>query len=227
MNEEMQVNEEIQKTHNLILDENNRIVAIDCFPSKTQKEVQVNTDDFPMPYEEFCFEFHNYSYIENQFVLTEELYGTNLNILEKNNQQLILIDMLADGELNTYLESIPDAKAAKIPLMYTPWSDFIGKALKKDKRIEYGGVLWKVRQDIVTVLENQPPSVETASLYERIDVEHAGTIDDPIPYANTMTVYNGKYYLEDGIKYKCIRDSGQPLYASCASLVGNYFQVVE
>lgn len=40
-----------------------------------------------------------------------------------------------------------------------------------------------------------------------------------------MTVYNGKYYLEDGITYKCVRDPGQPLYATCASLVGNYFEV--
>lgn len=62
-------------------------------------------------------------------------------------------------------------------------------------------------------------------LWEVIDVEHAGTLEDPIPYDQTMTVYNGKYYLEEGITYKCVRDSGQPLYATCASLVGNYFEV--
>lgn len=59
------------------------------------------------------------------------------------------------------------------------------------------------------------PSINTASLWEVINVENAGTLDDPIPYDQTMTVYNGKYYLEEGIIYKCIRDSGQPLYATC------------
>ena len=84
--------------------------------------------------------------------------------------------------------------------------------------------LWKCRQ-AHTSQENWKPSIATASLWERIDEQHAGTLEDPIPYANTMTVYNGKYYIEDGIIYKCIRDSGQPLYATCASLVGNYFEV--
>lgn len=27
--------------------------------------------------------------------------------------------------------------------------------------------------------------------------------------------------------YKCIRCSGQPLYATCESLIGNYFEVAE
>ena len=40
-----------------------------------------------------------------------------------------------------------------------------------------------------------------------------------------MKVYNGKYYIEDGIIYLCTRDSGNPLYASCASLVPHYFDV--
>ena len=93
-----------------------------------------------------------------------------------------------------------------------------------------GEKLYEVRQDISVVLENQPPGIETAALYVVIDQEHEGTLEDPIPYDQMMEVFAGKYYLEDGIIYICNRDSGQPLYATCASLAGDsrsYFSVVE
>lgn len=132
--------------------------------------------------------------------------------------------MMTDSARNSFLVELPDEKAVMIPLCYDAWTT--DKAYKVGDRVLCDGKLWKCRQ-AHTSQENWKPSIETASLWEVIDVEHAGTLDDPIPYDQTMTVYNGKYYLEEGIKYKCIRDSGQPLYTSCASLVGNYFEVAE
>jgi hypothetical protein len=43
-------------------------------------------------------------------------------------------------------------------------------------------------------LENQPPSIDTAALYEEIVEDHAGTKEDPIPYNNNMELKLGKYY---------------------------------
>lgn len=146
-------------------------------------------------------------------------------------QNVLLEQMMVEAQKTSFLVELPDSEAVKIPYCYDSWDSYIGKPLTKlneqgkENRIEYNGELWKVRNDIPVVLENQAPGIETAALYERIDEQHAGTLEDPIPYANTMTVYNGKYYIEEGIIYKCIRDSGQPLYATCASLVGNYFEV--
>ncbi len=65
-------------THSLILNEKNQIVAIDCLPSKKQTEIEVSEDELPMNYNDFCFEFHKYSYIENQFIETEQLYTLNV-----------------------------------------------------------------------------------------------------------------------------------------------------
>lgn len=214
---------EVEQMHNLIVDEKNRIVAIDCLPSEKQKIVEVSENKFPMPYEDFCFEFHNYSYIENQFVLTEELYGANVTLLEKMNQQTMLIEMLTENNVQTYLEELPDEEAATIPLMYQSWG--VGIDYKVNDRIECDSLLWKCRNAHKSQ-ENWKPSIDTASLWEVIEVQHAGTIDDPIPYVNTMTVYKDKYYLENEVLYKCIRDSGQPLCASCESLIGNYFEKV-
>lgn len=151
---------------------------------------------------------------------------------EKEKQEELLKDMMFESEKVSFLIELSDNEAAKIPLCYPSWGSCIGKPLPKlneqgkENRIEYQGELWKVRQDISIVLENQLPGLETASLYERIDIEHKGTIDDPIPYDKTMTVYIDKYYMQNGILYLCIEDSGQPLYADCENLP-RYFQKVE
>lgn len=149
--------------------------------------------------------------------------------LSKPIKEEPVAELTTDQEyaINCAVMLMSDSQALNCISVFPTWESYIGKSLKTGERVVYKDELWKVRQDISAVLDNQAPSIETAALYERIDEEHAGTLEDPIPYANTMTVFNGKYYLEDGITYKCIRDSGQPLYASCASLVGNYFEKVE
>lgn len=167
----------------------------------------------------------NYKYEDGKLVeLTpeekEEFYHTQE--AEKSMQEASLQAMMTASARNSFLVELPDSEAAKIPLCYDAWET--DKAYKVGDRVLSDGKLWKCRQ-AHTSQENWKPSINTASLWEVINVENAGTLDDPIPYDQTMTVYNGKYYLEEGIIYKCIRDSGQPLYASCASLVGNYFEV--
>ena len=146
-------------------------------------------------------------------IYNEEVYFEEENALQA---------MMIESARASFLVELDDTQAAKLPLCYDPWTT--DTAYKVGDRVESDGKLWKCRQ-AHTSQENWKPSVKTASLWEVINVENAGTLDDPIPYDQTMTVYNGKYYLEEGIIYKCVRDSGQPLYATCASLVGNYFEV--
>jgi len=146
------------------------------------------------------------------------IYNEEVTFEEENALQA----MMAASARASFLAKLQDTEASKLTLCYDPW--VTDKAYKVGDRVESDGKLWKCRQ-AHTSQANWKPSINTASLWEVINVENAGTLDDPIPYDQTMTVYNGKYYLEEGIIYKCIRDSGQPLYATCASLVGNYFEV--
>ncbi len=143
---------------------------------------------------------------------------------EKIRQADELERMMKLSQQTAFLIDLPDSEAAKIPYCYDSWQ--VGVDYKTGDRVESDGKLWKRKQDH-TSQENWKPSIDTASLWEVIDVEHAGTIDDPIPYDMNMEVFKDKYYIENDVIYKCIRDSGQPLYASCASLVGNYFELVE
>ena len=59
-----------------------------------------------------------------------------------------------------------------------------------------------------------------------LGVEYGGTLEDPIPYATGMEVFNGKYYIGNDILYLCNRDSGTALYNNLADLVGHYVSVV-
>lgn len=125
------------------------------------------------------------------------------------------------------IQLMSNEQALNCKSVFPKWETFIGGEMKKNTRFTYSGELYIANQDISVVLENQYPSMDTAALYSRIDEEHEGTYEDPIPYSQMMTVEEGKYYLEEEIIYKCIRSSEQPLYATCASLVGNYFEVAE
>lgn len=123
--------------------------------------------------------------------------------------------------------SLTNNEALKVKDMYPQWSEFINKKLTQGMKVQYGDKLYKVRQDIAAVLENQPPSIDTAALYEEINETHAGTLEDPIPYNNNMELEKGKYYSQDGVTYLCTRSTGQAIYNNLSELVGIYVQTIE
>lgn len=128
--------------------------------------------------------------------------------------------------VNTLAASVTDADALQMKSIYPQWESLIGKAVKKDEKMQYGGRLWKVIQ-AHTVQEQWKPGTGTESLYTEVVESAAGTQGDPIPYNNNMELENGKYYSQGGVVYKCTRDTGQPVYNPLADLVGLYVEVVK
>lgn len=138
-----------------------------------------------------------------------------------------------DGQLREMLldtyngrTDIPDGEALKRPLLVYPWEDYIGKGLAKGQIVSHNGRLWRVRQDVAAVLDNQPPGVDTAALYGVIEVEADGTAENPIAYDPPMEIFEGKYYTQNGVKYRCVRSSGQELAHGLDELVGTYVENV-
>lgn len=121
---------------------------------------------------------------------------------------------------------LTDGESLEVKDMYPEWSEFINKALTQGMKVQYDNKLYKVRQYIAAVLENQPPSIHTAALYEEINETHAGTLEDPIPYNNNMELEEGKYYSQVGVTYLCTRSTGQAVYHNLSELVGIYVEVV-
>lgn len=119
---------------------------------------------------------------------------------------------------------LTDDQALTVKMLYPVWQ--AGRDYIKDERFRYGNDLYKVLTPH-TSQADWLPGTGTESLYARIDETHAGTLTDPIPYAGNMVLENGKYYTQDGVVYKCTRDTINPVYNPLSDLVGLYVEVTE
>lgn len=117
---------------------------------------------------------------------------------------------------------LTDDQALTVRELYQPWR--AGKEYAMDERFRQGDDLYKVVKPH-TSQADWPPGEGTESLYARIDVTHAGTLNDPIPYAGNTALESGKYYSQGGVVYKCTRDTINPVYNPLADLVGLYVEV--
>lgn len=134
--------------------------------------------------------------------------------------------------------SLSDSEAAKSPELIARWSDRIGETVEPGDRrsdTDADGVLrvYKVREGQGhTTQESWPPHL-TPALWVVVDIDHAGTADDPIPAARGMEYVYGLYYKdgEDGKLYLCERTGSQAgekitLQFLPHELVGQYFTEV-
>lgn len=134
--------------------------------------------------------------------------------------------------------SLSDGEAAKSPELVARWADHIGETVKPGDRrsdMDESGVLHVYRVNKGqghTTQENWPPH-KTSALWTIIDIEHAGTQDDPIPAARGMEYTYGLYYKdpEDTKLYLCERvgeAAGGKIVLQYLphELVGQYFTAV-
>lgn len=128
-------------------------------------------------------------------------------------------------KVQTRTMSLTNDEALSMPDCFDSFEELVGQEVSAGRIIRFGDGLWKVRQ-AHTVQAHYPPSMATAALYERVDREHAGTADDPIPYAPPMEIFAGNYYIQGGTVYRCTRDSGQALTHDLSALVGLYVEAV-
>jgi hypothetical protein len=118
-----------------------------------------------------------------------------------------------------------DLDALAVKDIYPAWKNLIGQTVNVDFKLTYDGKLYKVIQ-AHTVQADWIPGVGTESLYAVIDEGHTGAEDDPIPYDGNMELFEGLYYVQNGVTYRCTRNSGQPVYHALSDLVGLYVEVV-
>lgn len=146
----------------------------------------------------------------------------------REEKTMQLMSMLLPTTINT----IPmDNNTALYYQEFHPhWVTFVGGKLSKGDRVQHNGRLFRLLQDVLTVIANQEPgSVGMAAIYEEINETHAGTLQDPIPYDHVagMFLEAGLFYTEDGIVGECI-ESVQSVW-SIADLIagGRYMRGIE
>ena len=135
--------------------------------------------------------------------------------------------MLIKQQINNL--TVDDQTAFRMIRFYPEWSDLAAKSFTAEKvgyKFVHAGKLYKTRQEKHTFSSAWIPGEGTESIYERIDEVHDGSKYDPIPYDGNMTLENGKYYTQDGVKYICTRDTGNPVYHALTDLVGIYVEIV-
>lgn len=126
---------------------------------------------------------------------------------------------------------LSDGEAAKMPSLSKMW--VVGEQVEPGDRRYYEptGRLYKVREGQGHTTQADWPPDQTPAMWAVVDVDHAGTLDDPIPAARGMDYIYGKYYSdpEDGNIYLCKRTGEEPggtinLQYLPHEVVGQYFE---
>ena len=184
---------------------------------KPQNKIVIITDEYQIinPTEEMILEAGWVEYVapevEPRPVVKSSYEVTQEIVLEQYNQRT----------------DIEDTEALERSIVIFNWDKYIGKSLKMGQVVVWDERVYRVRQDISVVLENQFPSLDTSSIYEIIELVATGEQNDPITYEPPMEIFNGKYYTQNDVLYLCTRDSGTALSHNLSDLVGLYVEVVD
>lgn len=95
-------------------------------------------------------------------------------------------------------------QALQIKSVFAKWPDGVNTDGKyaKGQYITHNDQLYHIEQNVQPI-ESQPPDAEgMLAIYRPVDIEHEGTLEDPIPWVYGMNCYAGKYYSYNSNIYK-------------------------
>lgn len=182
---------------------------------------------------------------ERELLSCEDAEGMNEVDLEAGKPGAISLqtDTLSQ-EIETAKENDPNRKAARLAqlmvnkvqltpaealelqVLFPVWGEEgaeFGVTRPAGFRFRYEGTLYEFTMESWLQADWIPSEVPT---YKVVQTEHAGTQDDPIPWAQKMELYEGKYYTDQGVLYKCTRSSGQAMAFDLKDLVGLYVEAL-
>lgn len=148
-------------------------------------------------------------------------------IIDVDNMTVESIKRVDDiiSNVRTRINEVPMTVEQSLELAgYFPkWE--VGKDMPIGYKVSYDGSLFEVLQAHTSQADWKPR--EAKSLFKVVQIEAVGTEDDTIAWEQGMVLEEGKFYIDNGVKYKCVRNSGNALWYSLDVLVGNYVEIVE
>ena len=128
------------------------------------------------------------------------------------------------GKVTNRINEVPMTieESLELAAYFPKW--VAGKEMPVGYKVSYGGSLFEVIQTHTSQADWAPKVAK--SLFKVVQVEADGSINDPIDWESGMVLEEGKYYMDGGLKYLCIRESGIAMYYSLADLVGIYVEGV-
>ena len=124
--------------------------------------------------------------------------------------------------IETAAQSLTDETALDAICLHPMWS--VGVDYEVGFKVRHNDRLFRCVQAHTSIDGWQPD--KTPALWEEINETHSGVMDDPIPYNGNMALVNGLYYVQDGVVYRCIRDTVNPVYNALSDLMGIYVEKV-
>lgn len=124
--------------------------------------------------------------------------------------------------------AIPDIYALDMPGLFPMWETVLeaGEELPAGRILNDGGQLYRVVQAVTPQAEMPPHDDGMLAIYRPIDREHAGTVDDPIPWVYGMDCHAGKHYSYNGKVYK-VAEGGDMIPCTWAPDTPDMWQWVE
>ena len=100
---------------------------------------------------------------------------------------------------------IPDNTALEMPDLFRTWDEVLaaGAQLEANTIVNDCGQLYRVVQAVTPQAHQAPHDEGMLAIYRPVEKQHAGTLEDPIPFVNGMDTEKDKYYSYNGKVYLC------------------------
>ena len=126
----------------------------------------------------------------------------------KSQANSIIAAAMQRSAVQTMSFSAAEFKVMAKAKLFDEWE--AGASYTAGQRISYDGVVYEVVQDVTAQSHQTPASAGMLAIYRPLSLdetgeEHAGTLEDPIPWVYGMTVKANKYYSYDEKTYQAVQ----------------------